>query len=73
MKIAVIGASGRLGSKIVKRAYQQEFEVKGFYHHKKSSFSCVEMVSKDLFDMSKEDLEDIDVLVRSRHGYSSWQ
>lgn len=63
MKIAVIGASGRLSSKIIKRAFSQGYEVKAFYHHRKCDFLPVEQVQKDLFDMTRKDLDDVDVLV----------
>lgn len=58
MKIGVIGANGNLGCKLVKQAIERGIEVKGFVYDNDDRY-----INKSLFDLSKSDIEDIDVLI----------
>lgn len=61
MKIGLIGATGRLGGIIVDKA--DGFDIKAFVRNPHYSHEHVETIHKSLFDITKEDIEDIDVLM----------
>lgn len=61
MKIGLIGATGRLGGLIVDKA--NGIEIKAFVRNPHYSHEHVEVVNKSLFDITKEDIDDIDVLI----------
>lgn len=63
MKIAVIGANGRLGSKIVKHALNRGHKVKSIIYSGDPTDSREEVVYKSVFDVTKEDLIDVDVVL----------
>lgn len=63
MKIAVIGANGNLGSRVTKQALDRGFKVKGFLYMGETPDDRVEVVNKSLFDITKEDLADCDVMI----------
>lgn len=63
MKIAVIGASGNLGSRVVRQALERGIEVKGFIYKGKTPAGRSEMVRKNLFNIAKDDIADCDVMV----------
>lgn len=63
MKIAVIGANGRLGTKIVKHALNRGHEVKSIIYAGDPSDSREEVIYKSVFDITKEDLNDVDVVL----------
>lgn len=63
MKIGIIGANGNLGSYLVKQALDLDMAVKAFVRKGVCSDSRVESVEKSLFDMKKEDIQDLDVLI----------
>lgn len=63
MKIAVIGAKGNLGSRVVRQALERGMEVKGFVRSGTIEEESVEVVKKSLFDITREDLADCDVMI----------
>lgn len=63
MKIAVVGANGNLGTRVTKQALDRGFLVKGFIYDGESPDARAEIVKKSLFDMTKEDIEDCDVMI----------
>lgn len=68
MKIGVIGANGNLGSRIVKQAIERGFEVKAFVYKGQCLEKNVEVIEKNLFDLTVNDLRDIDVLISAFGG-----
>lgn len=62
MKIAVVCCNGRTGSLIVKEALAKGIDVTGFARHENKS-EAKKFVLKDIFDLTKEDLEGFDVVV----------
>lgn len=63
MKIAVIGAKGNLGSRVVRQALERGIKIKGFVRSGTIDDKRVEVINKSLFDIEKEDLADCDVMV----------
>lgn len=63
MKIAVIGASGTLGSIVTKQALDRGIAVKGFIRSGEVPDTRAEIVRKNLFDLTKGDLADCDVMI----------
>lgn len=69
MKVAVICANGRVGKLIVKEAIERGLDVTAFAKGKNESVA-INYVEKDLFDLTKEDLKDFDVVV---NAFGAWQ
>ena len=63
MKVAVIGANGNLGSRVTKQALDRGFEVKGFIYAGETPDERAMIIQKSLFDITREDLEDCDVMI----------
>ncbi len=63
MKIGVIGANGNLGLCIIKQAVDLKMDIKAFVRKGVCKDTRVESVEKNLFDMKKEDIQDLDVLI----------
>ena len=63
MKIAIIGANGKLGTRVTKQALDRGMEVKGFIYDGETSDERAQIVKKSLFDVTKEDLADCDVMI----------
>ena len=63
MKIAVIGANGNLGARVTKQALDRGHAVKGFLHSVRTPDARAEFVVKSLFDITREDIVDCDVLI----------
>ena len=63
MKIAVIGANGNLGSRVTRQALERGMTVKGFVYTGNVEDERVEVVNKSLFDVTKEDIADCDVMI----------
>lgn len=63
MKIAVIGANGRLGTKVTKQALDRGHQVKGFIYTGDSPDERVERVNKSLFNIEWEDIANVDVVI----------
>lgn len=68
MKIAVVGATGNLGKRIVRQALEAGAEVRGFVRSAERAaevpeLSGTELVERDLFALGAADLEGCDALV----------
>lgn len=63
MKIGIIGANGNLGKKVTKCALERGYEVKTFIYNGELPYKDVEVVQKNLFDMEREEIKDVDVLI----------
>ena len=63
MKIALIGATGNLGSRIAKMAIAGGDSLKCFCRHGEVQGEQVENINKSLFDITDEDLKDCDVFI----------
>lgn len=68
MKIAVICSNGRVGKLVVKEALSRGLDVTGFAKGENKS-ETKKYVEKDLFDLTKEDLKDFDVVV---DAFGAW-
>ena len=61
MKIAIIGATGKAGKLIMEEALKRGLDVTAIVRNKsKLSNSKVKVIEKDLFDLKKEDLKNLD-------------
>lgn len=63
MKIAVIGASGNLGSRVVRQALERGHELTAIQRSETVSDERVRLMRKSLFDLTREDLMDMDVII----------
>lgn len=61
-KIAVIGAKGNLGKRIIKRALEAGYEVKAILRDRRGYDLDTDVLERDLFQMTAEDLADVDVV-----------
>ncbi len=68
MHIGIIGANGRLGSKITTQALDRGYEVTGFVYEGKCLDDRAATVVKDLFALTPEDLSSVDVLISAFGG-----
>lgn len=59
----MIGANGNLGTRVTKQALDRGFEVKGFIYNGDTPDERAEIVEKSLFDVTKEDIADCDVMI----------
>lgn len=62
MKIAVVAANGKAGSLIVEEAVARGHEVTAVVRHENKTKAQNQLV-KDLYDLTKEDLQDFDAVV----------
>ncbi len=62
MKIAVIGATGNLGKRVAKRALEAGYEVKAIVREKQKYDLDTELLEKDLFELTVDDLKDVEVV-----------
>lgn len=69
MKIAVICANGRVGKLVVKEAVERGLDVTAFAKGKNESVA-ENYVEKDLFDLTKEDLDGFDAVISA---FGAWQ
>lgn len=69
MKVAVICANGRVGKLIVKEGIERGLDITAFAKGENESVAA-NYVEKDLFDLTKEDLEGFDVVVSA---FGAWQ
>lgn len=65
MKIAVIGASGKAGSLILKEAIDRGHDVTAIVRNKSKVVEDVAVVEKDIFDLTTDDLKSYDVVVNA--------
>lgn len=63
MKIAVIGATGHVGTLITAEALDREHEVTAIIRHPENLELKVPFIKKDLFDLTTADLTDFDVVI----------
>ena len=69
MKIAVIGANGRAGQRITKEAIERGLEVTAVVRGENRS-AAERVIRKDLFDLTKEELAEFDVVVDACGGWT---
>ena len=70
MKIAVVCANGKAGQFITKEAVNRGFDVTAFVRGENKS-AAKNAVTKDLFDITKEDLNGFDVVVDACGGWTA--
>lgn len=70
MKIAVVCANGKAGQLITKEAVNRGFDVTAFVRGENKSVAK-NTVTKDLFDITKEDLNGFDVVVDACGGWTA--
>lgn len=70
MKIAVVCANGKAGQLITKEAVNRGFDVTAFVRGENKS-AAKNAVTKDLFDITKEDLNGYDVVVDACGGWTA--
>ena len=69
MKIAVICSNGRVGKLVTKEAIERGLDVTAIARGKNESIAS-KFIEKDLFDLTKDDLKDFDVVV---DAFGAWQ
>jgi len=65
MKIGIIGASGKAGSLILKEAVSRGHEVTAIVRDASKVEGTVNILEKDVFDLTSEDLKGFDVVVNA--------
>lgn len=68
MKIGVIGANGRLGTKVVREALNRGYEVRSFIVTGEGADPREELIVKSLFDLDKENLKGLDCVISTFGG-----
>lgn len=68
MKIAVVGANGKAGKLIVKEAVERNLDVTAIVRSANTSLAS-KVITKDLFDLTKEDLAGFDVVI---DAFGAW-
>lgn len=63
MKVAIIGAAGNLGRKLVQQASERKYRVVGVMPHRKSFAERIEVIEKSLFDLTTDDLAGCDAVI----------
>ena len=69
MKIAVVAATGKAGRKIVKEAADRGLKVTAFVRNESEIDGASEVIVKDIFDLTKEDLKGFDAVV---DAFGAW-
>ena len=69
MKIAIIGANGKSGSNLVQEALKQGHDVTAIVRNKGYKNGDVKVVYKDVFELSKADLEGFDAVISA---FAAW-
>lgn len=69
MKIAVICANGKVGQLITKEAIERSLDVTAIVRNENKSIAKNAII-KDLFDLTKDDIADFDVLVDACGGWT---
>lgn len=65
MKIAVIGATGKAGQKIVEEAVQRGHEVTAIVRSAAKVTAAIPVIEKDVFDVTQGDVKGFDVVVNA--------
>ena len=69
MKLAIIGANGKSGSNLVQEALKQGYDVTAIVRNKEYKNGDVKVVYKDVFELSKADLEGFDAVISA---FAAW-
>lgn len=69
MKVAIIGANGKSGSNLVQEALKQGYDVTAIVRNKEYKNGDVKVVYKDVFELSKADLEGFDAVISA---FAAW-
>ncbi len=69
MKLAVVAASGRVGSKVVAEAAARGVEVTAFVRRPAEIKGAAKVIVKDIFDLEKSDLANFDAVV---DAFGAW-
>ena len=69
MKIAVIAATGRVARKVIREAKDRGFEVTAFARNQAEIDGADQVIVKDIFDLTKEDLAGYDAVV---DAFGAW-
>ncbi|WP_155591005.1 NAD(P)-dependent oxidoreductase [Lysinibacillus cavernae] len=65
MKIAVIGATGKAGQKIVEEALQRGHDVTAIVRSAAKVTASIPVIEKDVFDLTQDDVKGFDVVVNA--------
>lgn len=65
MKLAVIGATGKAGQKIVEEAVARGHEVTAIVRSAAKVTADIQTLEKNIFDLTKEDIQNFDVVVNA--------
>ena len=67
MNIGIIGATGKLGTKVLDEAQQRGHEVTAIVRNaaKLDDDKDVKVIEKDVFDLTSDDIKDLDVVVNA--------
>ena len=66
MNIGIIGATGKLGTKVLDEAQQRGHEVTAIVRNAKlDDDKDVKVIEKDVFDLTSDDIKDLDVVVNA--------
>ena len=69
MKIAVVAATGKAARKIVREAKDRGFEVTAFARSRAEIDGADQVIVRDIFDLTKEDLQGFDAVV---DAFGAW-
>ena len=69
MKIAVAAATGRVARKVIREAKNRGFEVTAFARNQAEIDGADQVIVKDIFDLTKEDLVRYDTVV---DAFGAW-
>ena len=69
MKIAIIGANGKSGTNLVNEALKQGYDVTAIVRNKEHKNEGVKVVYKDVFELTKADLEGFDAVISA---FAAW-
>ena len=69
MKVAIIGANGKTGINLVNEALKQGYDVTAIVRNKEYKNGDVKVVYKDVFELSKADLEGFDAVISA---FAAW-
>ena len=69
MKVAIIGANGKSGSNLVQEALKQGHDVTAIVRNKEYKNGDVKVIYKDVFELSKADLEGFDAVISA---FAAW-